>query len=568
MAFGLVRFKKGTLSDLNTLAAGSGVEEGTFYLTIDNNRNTSRLYIGTGVQSILPVNSNITVVSTTDDLTDAHAATFYDGDFAYVTTGNILAVRYNGHWTQINAPDSRAVKDLTPSIATSNGVATITWTLRDQNNNVIKTSDATPVTPAITMQGANGVTVSGSGKDVTVTGTSYRLGNSAVSEDPSTNFSISLLKKENASASETVAGEVFIYAGNNISLTGLRDDDITISATDTTLSSVTTAPLTPSGFLITVTDSSSNSDSATINPKITLGANTTEYVFANGTANLPVYTKTEIDNQNKALNAMVYRGTVGTGGSKATSIDGISTAEPLGMKIGYTYKLIGDGSTSYTVPISSSATATAHGGDLIIANGIEGSDNNITSASLYYDIVPSGDDVNDYTLEPTTHGVSLEEGGVAKGSFTLAEGTAISLADNTTGDDRTVTINHGSVVRTDGTGTAIAQTAGSDKQFTVVTGVASNTQGHVTGITTTSVTVKDSVAAMSSVANAVSYSGNEAIITTTVGLTPYTGATASTAQGSFKITSESLILDQPTTQTGTVPEIKMELAWGTISNMY
>ena len=95
MAFNLINFKKGTLTGLNSLKSNSGIEEGTFYLTIDENKQTSRLYIGTGATTALPVNSNITVVTKATDLTDAHAANFNDGDFAYVTTGNILAVKYN-----------------------------------------------------------------------------------------------------------------------------------------------------------------------------------------------------------------------------------------------------------------------------------------------------------------------------------------------------------------------------------------------------------------------------------------------------------------------------------------
>lgn len=35
MAFDLINFKKGTLAGLNTLKTNNGIEEGTFYLTID-----------------------------------------------------------------------------------------------------------------------------------------------------------------------------------------------------------------------------------------------------------------------------------------------------------------------------------------------------------------------------------------------------------------------------------------------------------------------------------------------------------------------------------------------------
>lgn len=203
-------------------------------------------------------------------------------------------------------------------------------------------------------------------------------------------------------------------------------------------------------------------------------------------------------------------------------------------------------------------------GDIIIANGTEDSNGIITSNTLHFDIIPSGNDIDDYTLEPATHGVTLEEGGVAKGSFTLDAGTQISLTDNATGDDRTVTIAHSNVVRTDPTATTVTQTNGSDQTFTAVTGVTSNSQGHVTAVQTASITVKDSVAAMSSVASTASAANNVATVTTTVGLTPYTGATASTANGSFKIESDNLSVTAPTVSSGSAPEIKINLVWGTI----
>lgn len=561
MAFNLVNFKKGTLAGLESLKTNSGVEEGTFYLTIDDAKNTSRLFIGTGAKTALPVNSNIVVVTSVDDLTNAHATNFNDGDFAYVTTGNILAVRYNGVWTQINAPDSKTVKDLTASVATSNGTATITWTLRDQSNNVIHTSDSTaqnPITPNITMTGANGISVSGTGTAVTVTGTSYNLGTDLNEND---DISITLWGNSGGN-SRSDNGEVILLKGNNVTFTGVDGEGIAINATDTHLdsNSLTIANNSTAGFDITVQDTGNNSDTATLNPKITLGTHTAaaeQISFVDGVANLSVYTKDEIDSQNRALNALEYKGTVGTNGSAASSISQLASGQAGTLKIGWVYKYIGEGED---IPAANGGGSVKNG-DLIIANGTEAGNGFILSG-LRFDIIPSGDDINDYTLEPATHGVTLEESGVAKGSFSVAEGTAISLSDNTTGDDRVVTINHGNVVRTDGTGTAITQTAGADKQFTVVTGVTSNAQGHITGITTTSVTVKDSVAAMSNVSSAASAASNVATVTTTVGLTPYTGATASTAQGSFKLRSDNLTVTAPTVASGAAPEVKINFTWG------
>ena len=53
-----------------------------------------------------------------------------------------------------------------------------------------------------------------------------------------------------------------------------------------------------------------------------------------GVANLSVYTKDEIDSQNRALNALEYKGTVGTNGSAASSISQLASGQAGTLKIG------------------------------------------------------------------------------------------------------------------------------------------------------------------------------------------------------------------------------------------
>lgn len=523
MAFDLIKFKKGTESGLATLKSGNHIEEGSFYLTIDSAKNTSRLYIGTGTSTVLPVNSNITVVSEPEDLTAAHAATFNDGDFAYVTTGNILAVRYNGQWTQINAPDSRAIKDLTPSISTSNGVATISWALRDQDDHVIQTSDDTPVNPAITMTGANGVTVSNSGRDITITGTAYELHSPAVVTDSNT-ATIKLQSKSTASGSLTDVSSVTVSAGNNVAITGTANN-VVIAAEDTTLdsNSLSTANNATSGFDISIRDTGENGNTATIDPKITLGTHTAageQISFINGVANLSVYTKAEIDSQNRALNAMTYKGTVGTNGSAATGISEITS-----VGIGDTFKLLGDATTTYTVPVSGGTTATAHGGDLIIANttGTEDSSGHITTG-LFYDIIPSGDEEDvlykglSASGANTGNGIQIEDTSstvLASIEIAAAANSQIAVSSThtgTNGEKAVVNIAHGTIsASTNGdaaTGnltTANTQDPHGEKTFNVVTGLTTN-NGHVTGTTITPIKVVDTVSVIDATTSGVAVS--------------------------------------------------------------
>lgn len=543
MAFNLINFKKGTLAGLEALkTANSGagaIEEGTFYLTIDDQKQTSRLFIGTSATTALPVNSNISIVTNTSDLEATGAATpFNDGDFAYVSNGNILAVKIGNAWHQINAPDSRAVKSLTPEIATTNGVATISWKLRDQSGNVIPEASASNPdnvvensTPDITIQGANGITASSSGDALTLTGTSYQMGSAAVVAESDTAI-IKLQSKDSASATPVDVSSITITGGTNVNITGDNANAFTISAEDSTIRDVSVTNNAQAGFDIFVQDTSLASDTATLDPKITLGTHTAtadEIHFTNGVANLPVYTKDEIDAMNRALDAVVYRGTVGTGGSIATDVGsatsnpktGIPLAETNGIQIGYAYKLLGDSTDTYSVVTgyngNNPVTTTAHGGDIIIANGTE-SNGVITDATLFYDIIPSGDVVTEYKglgVGNTGNGIQVEDGNnTVLASIEIAAGNQVAVSsthEGTHGEKATVTVAHGLISNsTNGdantpSGNAAAantQDAHSSKEFDVVTGLTTN-NGHVTGTTVTRIRVVDTVSQLDTTNTAV-----------------------------------------------------------------
>lgn len=84
--------------------------------------------------------------------------------------------------------------------------------------------------------------------------------------------------------------------------------------------------------------------------------------------------------------------------------------------------------------------------------------------------------------------------------------------------------------------------------------VTTNAQGHVTAIKTREVTVKDSVADLTTVSTAATAASNVATVTTTVGITPYSGATEDSLNSSFKLESDNLTV---TATSGTIPEVKM-----------
>lgn len=99
----LIKFKRGTSQNLATIKANNQGEDGAFYLTIDDEDKSSRLYVGRSNGKIVPVNQGIYTVTEITDLTSSvNSGKLQPGDFAYVTgtaaenytDGNILA-----YWT-------------------------------------------------------------------------------------------------------------------------------------------------------------------------------------------------------------------------------------------------------------------------------------------------------------------------------------------------------------------------------------------------------------------------------------------------------------------------------------
>lgn len=191
--------------------------------------------------------------------------------------------------------------------------------------------------------------------------------------------------------------------------------------------------------------------------------------FDNGKATLPVYTKDEVDSRVKEFDAMTYKGTLGSTGSVrnivpgGTASSGIVTA----VDVGDTFKVSGSLDAAASVlkdadgklyGAKTSASDTTHNGielkdgDLLIAQGTEGSDGHITAASLKFDYVPSGNDYDSqYKGVTVDNGIYFEEvlSESAIGGIQIAVGSSndsLTIADNqTAGTERVtnvVTISH------------------------------------------------------------------------------------------------------------------------------
>ncbi len=562
--FNLIKFKRGTLANLqslNTAANRDNIEIGAFYLTIDEGTNapeSARLFIGRevdGVKKVVPVNQGIIKVDTVEALeNNSVAGNFQTGDFAYVESGNILAIRQQNRWVQINNVTDHYLNSLGLAVTTSGDGVSVTTT--GTVNGVGTPSDS------FTMVGAGGISVTGSGKAVTITGDEYELAAGNVSNNAVT---IGLSSDNNPNNG---AGSFDLKGGTNITLS--KDgDSIIIAGTDHKASTVTGSNETQGfGIVVGNTDTTSTTK-GTINPLISYltseDGNSTDTVhFANGTAALPVYSKTVIDSLMRGLNAMTYRGTVGATGSFAQSVSAIG-GSGLEASVGDTFLLQGNKDTTYTVTIKSgetTTTATAYGGDLLVANSTgtpaEDANGHISTSNLYFDVIPSGDEKDTtYTLASITNGLQLNAStGGAVGSLVVNGSSTDKIAVDESGTtSKTLTVKHAQITTSTGaeqTNPTIVQQDGTTlNNVVVVTSLTDDGYGHITNVNTRTLTIKDTNATLNSVVDTVSAENNVATVQTAVNMTKSSGSSMSES-GSFKLGSNNLTITRDATDTSKV----------------
>ena len=239
------------------------------------------------------------------------------------------------------------------------------------------------------------------------------------------------------------------------------------------------------GFTTTVKDSDQQSaKSAAITPKISYGhaddgTTTASTTFKSGTAVLDVYTASQIDAKLRGVNAMVYRGTVGSGGT-------VSILPTTNVSIGDTYKVV----SNNTIPHASAYEGFCRIGDVLIATAIstkEGADGYIASGDLAWDYIPSGDDSQvdtQYFTKAITAGSLLMQddgaNGLSKGGFSLettdsddAVGTATyldiandsSIAANAKNTQNKIVIKHKEQAAITAAGTTHANTLDESQSY-------------------------------------------------------------------------------------------------------
>lgn len=199
---------------------------------------------------------------------------------------------------------------------------------------------------------------------------------------------------------------------------------------------------------------------------------TTTKISNQGTLATNLYSASKVDELLAGLNAMTYKGTVGSTGATVTSLP------TTGVKVGDTYMVKTDGAGP-----ESSSTA----GDLYIASGTE--TNGVITSGLTWTYVPAGDDTDTtYSFSVAADGTISATPNPGTSSLTVAKivgGTA--LTESVSGS--TITINH------DNIGTATTD-AGKNTTGTLAYGgtfkvpyLTTDAQGHVSAISEATLTL-------------------------------------------------------------------------------
>ena len=311
-----VGFRLGLQSSADAIiAAGTGAEEGSFYLTSDSHR----LYIGAesetqaGQYTLYAVNEGVTTIATLAELeaiaptTDAEKKAC-TGRFYYISEYNILAV-YNGQaWVQINqdTDNSIAKVEITGKATENNNETEIKTSITDNAGNRKDGS--------INILTNEGI-ISSYDKDkncLVISGDTYTLTSTVSSTDNAVTLHLASTNTTNES-NVTIVGEDLVEVTQN-------ENVITIKAEDVKITDVSVDDLAD-GMKITVTDSKGRKASGSWKPTIQYGGdetNLTKIAFQNGTATLDVYSTDEIDQLLRDLNGMTYKGTIGAAGSYGT----------------------------------------------------------------------------------------------------------------------------------------------------------------------------------------------------------------------------------------------------------
>ena len=558
-----IQFLLGTQANLEKYISGSSTAiEGTFYLTND----THRLYVGTSAGTAVPVNEGVITVSNIDALQHVSA---HPGEFYYVTAGNILCVYDGKQWVQINNNTDTYLAKTDTVVSLADQVATITtkYTMND---------GTTPFSDHWNLAVAEGVKVSidAATDKVILTG----VVNDSFGVSAASNIATVTLRDSfnNEKTFKVKTGDITTMTVG----ASAEGDAVVLNVKDMSNTALKVTP-EATGFKVAVTDIM-GTQSDVINPSIKVGASSDDTKhktlnFVNGTATLPIYTKEEIDDIKLALNAMTYRGLVGTSASSANPqkvIKAWATVKNGSAEIGDTYlfaEQVTDGSNVYSK------------GTMAIARGVE-TNGVILAGDVIWDFVESTVNTdtkyelnNQATAAGTAGFVQLvgKLGGTTEAGKKVffEDGTAIKASVTVDNDGHAhISFAHEGITASKTTGTVaqgVATYASSNDKsekattITTIESITVNAQGHVTNLKTNTITLKDTNAVINSVGMSVgaANAAKEVVLTSSVQLKDGAGTIMTAKSGTLKMKSDTLVFNQKDGGAS----LGIDLVWGSFN---
>ena len=579
-----VLFKRGLQKDVPVT---SGAAYGTFYLTTD----THRLYCGNsagGADLLSQAVIMVDCVSKTPGKNSLEDQPKANGQFYYVKDSNILAVYTGSGYVQINPDTKLAGAQFAYGNGSTPGVVTVAMEFSQTSAGGTKVDDITS-TANIGFQAADNISLTtadstdSAGKKIKVLKfTGQRLTLDAANK---------AIKLGNESIKFAKAGHATVEADASTGTITIGTDyipDIYVDGGSMNVAVGSDADKT--GFEISASLTRTEStldvdvDKAVLDPIIKYGASgSLSEHFKNGTATLSVYSKSEVDTAitkaKEAMNAMIYKGTVGgTDNDHGTAGKTLPTSD---VSVGDTYIAyapITIGDTTYPLGTMVIATSSYTGGDANNAGEVNGK---IPAGSIVWSAVKTTDTDTNYHLNAITNGIDLESsktggGNDTTGRLVIEAGNDMVVSSqaseggsgNKKYNIQTVTVKHQDFKTTTGVTTTTAnnvqQGFNSDLTFTVFDPTTLTVDnGHITKLLTKTVTVKDSNvkevrvgASNKTVAN-----GTGVTVKTTVTTGSVSGGETSQA-ADLALTSTSLEIAKVGSADST-GEVSINLVWGT-----
>lgn len=486
-----VKFLKGSQAEFEKVAGR--YKPGAFYLVINENKSAedykkpSRLYYGVDENNCVPVNQGINVVDTTADLPQSFNKNTA-GEFYYVKDKNILCINNGKGWVQTNTDTVLDTSKKSSNVSVNrnpekpNGVS-ITNTIADSSGNIITEtydiigSDYIQIEaiPAVDDKGVDTVKLS-------LKGINYQLSSSLNEKTLNVN-----LKNEDKDA-----GNFNIIAGSNVNIAESSAGNYTLSVDKAVNDINVINRVGGTGFTASISgpgvEGANNGTtlSADIDPEIALEGKTGSYKFKDGVLTLPVYSKQDIDNQLRTINAMIFRGgfQVKDGAIIYGSADITEIAE------GNTFIYTGAEDTlwngHYLRP-----------GDLIIASGEEV--NGVITGTINWTYVPSADDpVTEIegANDKSTAGFIIKLGSTKKlldyalngESGIVLETEVLTDSKGQPTNSKVVTIKHSNALTVN---TPVSQGYADEQTITINEPTEIDAQGHVVKSTKKTFTVKN-----------------------------------------------------------------------------